>query len=68
MNDASKDLLGRATTKDEQELLGLYRQLERLSQRNDVAPCISANVKQAMVLLWNACNDLGLICEEPKGD
>jgi hypothetical protein len=28
----------------------------------------TANVKQAMVMLWNACNDLALICEEPGCD
>ena len=67
MTDA-KDLLGRTTTKDERELLALYQQLKTLSQRQDLPPCALMNVKQAMVLLWNACNDLCLIAEQPGCD
>jgi hypothetical protein len=29
---------------------------------------MTANVKQALVLIWNACNDLALIDEEPGVD
>ena len=54
------------TTAD--ELLALYEQLKTLSQRQDLPPCALMNVKQAMVLLWNACNDLALIGEEPGCD
>jgi hypothetical protein len=64
----TKDLLGHATTKDEQELVALYRKLEELSQRTDLPVCALMNVRQAMVLLWNACNDLALIGEEPRCD
>jgi hypothetical protein len=39
-----------------------------MSRRNDLPPVAIANVKQAMVMLWNACNDLALICEEPGCD
>ena len=62
----AKDLLGKDLTDDEQELLSLYRRLERLSGREDLAPCALMNVRQAMVMLWNACTDLALIYEEPK--
>ncbi|GDY03309.1 hypothetical protein LBMAG49_26380 [Planctomycetota bacterium] len=68
MHDQQMDPLGRTVTKDEQELLALFRQLERLSQRTDLPPCALMNVKQAMVLMWNACNDLFLISEDPRGD
>ena len=63
-----KDTLGRAMSKDEQEILALYKRLHALSQRTDLPPCSLMNVKQAMVLLWNACNDLVLFCEEPGCD
>ena len=63
-----KDLLGKEMTTDEQELLSLYTRLKELSQREDLAPCALMNVRQAMVMLWNACNDLGLLCEEPGND
>ena len=63
-----KDLLGNDLTADEQELLALYQRTVKLSQREDLPPVASANVKQAMVLLWNACNDLALLCESPDCD
>jgi hypothetical protein len=68
MANEAKDLLGNALTKDERELVDLYTRLLTMSQRQDLPPVASANVKQAMVLLWNACNDLALICEEPGCD
>jgi hypothetical protein len=66
--DRTTDLLGKAMTADEQQLVALYRQLLQASQRSDLPPCALMNLKQAMVLLWNACNDLGLLCEEPRCD
>ena len=39
-----------------------------MSARDDLPPVATANVKQAMVLLWNACNDLALLHEEPGCD
>ena len=62
------DLLGRPLTADDRELLDLYGRLKTLSARRDLPPVATANVKQAMVLLWNACNDLALIYEEPGCD
>lgn len=68
MTDTTKDLLGNDLTADEQELVDLYRRLKTLSAREDLPPVATANVKQAMVLLWNACNDLALLHEEPGCD
>lgn len=62
------DLLGRPLTGDDRELLDLYGRLRTLSARTDLPPVVTANVKQAMVLLWNACNDLALMYEEPGCD
>lgn len=62
------DLLGRPLSADDRELLDLYRRLQTLSARQDLPPVATANVKQAMVLLWNACNDLALLYEEPGCD
>jgi len=64
----TNDLLGRPMTADELELLALYRKLHELSQRNDLPPTALGNVKQAMVLIWNTCNDLCLVDEEPGCD
>lgn len=62
------DLLGRPLTKDDQELLDLYARLKALSSRQDQPPVVTANARQAMVMLWNACNDLALLSEEPGCD
>ncbi|MHC5064166.1 MAG: hypothetical protein ACYTG5_09350 [Planctomycetota bacterium] len=72
MSDAAKtgkeDLLGRELSEEEREVLELYQRLRTLAARKDVAPCVSMNAKQAMVMLWNACTDLGLIHEEAEVD
>jgi hypothetical protein len=68
MTDSTKDLLGNDLTADEQELVDLYQRLKTMSARDDQPPVATANVKQAMVLLWNACNDLALLHEEPGCD
>lgn len=68
MTTQPTDLLGNALTRDEQELVDLYSRLKAMSQRHDLPPVATANVKQAMVLLWNACNDLALVHEEPGCD
>lgn len=68
MNTNGKDLLGNPLSKDDRELLDLYVRLKALSARTDLPPVATANCKQAMVLLWNACNDLALLYEEPGCD
>ena len=68
MTNQKTDLLGKPLSKDDVELLDLYARLKLMSVRTDLPPVATANVKQAMVLLWNACNDLALICEEPGCD
>ena len=62
------DLLGHTLTADEHALLETYAKLKDLSAREDMPPCALMNVRQAMVMLWNACNDLGLVHEEPGVD
>ena len=66
--DPKTDLLGNPLTADDVELLDLYRRRKALSARADLPPVATANVKQAMVMLWNACNDLALLHEEPGCD
>jgi hypothetical protein len=68
MTNPKTDLLGRPLSKDDLELLDLYARLKALSLRTDLPPVATANCKQAMVLLWNACTDLALIYEEPGCD
>ena len=51
----TKDLLGNAMTTDEQDLLAAYRKLHAMSSKQDLPPAALMNIKQAMVLLWNAC-------------
>ncbi len=68
MSQPTQDLLGKDLTADETELVELYTRLKTLSAREDLAPCVVMNVRQAMVMLWNACTDLELIFEEPEVD
>jgi len=68
MTNEATDLLGNALSSDERELVDIYNRLKALSQRSDLPPVATANAKQALVLMWNACNDLALICEEPGCD
>ncbi len=56
------DLLGRELTADEAELLDLYRRVQSFRAR-DLTPCVRANLDAALVGLWNAVNDLGLVTE-----
>ncbi len=68
MTDQTTDLLGKELTDDEKELLDLYARLKTMSAREDLAPCALMNVRQAMVMLWNASTNLELIYEEPGVD
>ena len=68
MTGTTKDILGNDLTDDEQQLVDLYQRLKALSAREDLPPVAVTNVKQAMVMLWNACNDLALLHEEPGCD
>ncbi len=69
MQDISTtDLLGKELTDDEKEIRSLYERLKAMSAREDLPPCALMNLRQAMVMLWNACVDLSLIHEEPEVD
>jgi hypothetical protein len=68
MNGNGNDLLGNPLTADDRELLDLYSRLKTLSARTDLPPVVTANCKQALVMVWNACNDLAILCEEPGCD
>lgn len=61
-----RDLLGSELHPAERELLTVYRSLERLATRDDLAPCAQMAAKQALAELWNACNDLALLSDRPE--
>jgi hypothetical protein len=67
-NVPEKDLLGNPLDERERELCETYLTLKRLAADTDLPPCAAMNVKQAMVMLWNACVDLDLTFEEPRVD
>jgi hypothetical protein len=54
------DLLGHNMTPAEAALLQAYRELRALAARDDLPPCASANVKQALAACYQAVNDLAL--------
>ncbi|MBK8095495.1 MAG: hypothetical protein IPK26_00195 [Planctomycetes bacterium] len=62
------DLLQRPMTEEERELVAIYQRLKALARNPALPPCALMNARQAMVMLWNACNDLALVHEEPGCD
>ncbi len=54
------DLIGRDLGGDERELLDLYSRLRVMAARDDLAPCVTANVRVALAALAIAVTDLGL--------
>ena len=58
--------MGREMTPVERRLLRALKDLEKLLEE-DLAPAVEANVKEALVALWIAVNDLGLRYERPDG-
>ena len=57
------DLIGSATTADEQALLDVYDRLKALAARGvdgDLAPSTTANVQEALAAVAVAVTDLGL--------
>ena len=61
-----KDLVGREMTPAERKLLRALKGCEDLL-KEDLSPAVEANVKEALVALWIAVNDLGLKYERPDG-
>jgi hypothetical protein len=64
MSSDTTDLLGKATTEQEQELLNIYQALKQLSARSDLPPCAARNVRKALACMWQATNDLDLQFEQ----
>lgn len=60
MTAARLDLLGRELTPDESALLDVYALLHELAGRDDLAPCVTANVRSALAAVAVAVADLGL--------
>ena len=64
MSSDTTDLLGTATTEQEQEILTIYQALKQLAARNDLPPCAARNVRKALACMWQASNDLDLQFEQ----
>lgn len=59
-----RDLLGCPLDPVERRLLDVYARLTELAAE-DLAPCVAANVKEAVAVLWQALNDLALTSDRP---
>ena len=64
MTTTNTDLLGKSLTEQEQEVLNVYEALKKLAARDDLSPCVARNVRQALVSMWQATNDLDLQFEQ----
>jgi hypothetical protein len=61
---SNTDLLGRALTEQEQELLNVYEALKKLAAQSELPPCAARNVRKALAAMWQATNDLDLQFEQ----
>jgi hypothetical protein len=61
---SDRDLLGRPHEPLESEVLEVYRRLKALAARGDAPPCVRANARYALAVIWQAVNDLDLAHEQ----
>ena len=64
MAKTDTDLLGKALTDQERELLNVYETLKKLAAQEDLPPCAARNVRRALMSMWQATNDLDLQFEQ----
>jgi hypothetical protein len=64
MATTGTDLLGKALTDQELELLNVYKALKKLAAQEDLPPCAARNVRRALMSMWQATNDLDLQFEQ----
>jgi hypothetical protein len=64
MSTTDTDLLGKALTEQERELLNVYEALKKLAAQEDLPPCAARNVRRALMSMWQATNDLDLQFEQ----
>jgi hypothetical protein len=64
MATTDTDLLGKALTDQERELLNVYESLKKLAAQEDLPPCAARNVRRALMSMWQATNDLDLQFEQ----
>jgi hypothetical protein len=58
------DLLDSPLVDHERQILRIYQDLKTLAARDDLAPCVARNVRQALASMWQATNDLNLQFEQ----
>jgi len=59
-----KDLLGKKTTKTEEDIRRLYHDMKKLAARKGLPPAAEYNVKKALACLWCAVVQLDLEYEQ----
>ena len=64
MATTGTDLLGKALTDQELELLKVYEALKKLAAQEDLPPCAARNVRRGLMSMWQATNDLDLQFEQ----
>ena len=64
MAKTDTDLLGKALTEQERELLNVYEALKKLAAQEDLPPCAARNVRRALMSMWQVTNDLNLQFEQ----
>ena len=60
------DLLGRAMTDVETQLLEIYEKLTRLLEEDDLPPIVEAAAQESVATLWQAVQGLALRDDRPN--
>ncbi len=61
---AKVDLLGRALSPSDEQILAIYTSLKQMAADPDLPPCVERNVKKALACMWQVINDLNLEFEQ----
>ena len=61
---SATDLLGHPLNDDEREVFEIYERLKALAAREGLAPCVAANARFALAVMWQVVNDLDLEHEQ----
>ena len=60
MSDNGQDILGNDLDAVEQEALAIHRRMEAMLGRDDLSPCVEANLRHALAATWQVLIDLGI--------
>lgn len=61
---ALRNLFGQELSPEEEIIWRIYRDLKEVAANSALPPCVLANVRSALALVWQAVNDLNIEFEQ----